>query len=245
MRVKDRSRTSGHRVGGRMSDENKGKPSKSVMGNLPSTRPTRMARRRDGEPAANGTARPAGRRRARRRSPKAEGEAAAKATPATAEGRRRSRRRQPRGRSRRPPPRRRRRPEPRAVRSGSPSLDAAKKPSRTRAPRAGRRRRPRAPSSSPRRSRRPASWPRSASPSAARRSSAPWTACRSRSYRLARRAPRARFPRAESPRTHRGERGTQCGLRATGANRTYQTSVALLSLREPVSSPRRHRRKHR
>ena len=28
-----------------MSDEDKGKPSKSVMGNLPSTRPQRMGRR--------------------------------------------------------------------------------------------------------------------------------------------------------------------------------------------------------
>jgi hypothetical protein len=35
-----------------MSDEDKGKPTKSVMGNLPSTRPTRMARRRDGDPVS-------------------------------------------------------------------------------------------------------------------------------------------------------------------------------------------------
>ena len=35
-----------------MSDEDKGKPAKSVMGNLPSTRPTRMARRRDGDPVS-------------------------------------------------------------------------------------------------------------------------------------------------------------------------------------------------
>src|SRR5829696_2646418 len=39
-----------------MSDRDKGKPSKSVMGNLPSTRPTRMGRRRDGEPTADGEA---------------------------------------------------------------------------------------------------------------------------------------------------------------------------------------------
>src|SRR5688572_22524145 len=46
-----------HRVGGRMSDKDKAKPTKSVMGNLPSTRPTRMARRRDGEPVSgNGEA---------------------------------------------------------------------------------------------------------------------------------------------------------------------------------------------
>ena len=35
-----------------MSDKDKAKPAKSVMGNLPSTRPTRMARRRDGEPVS-------------------------------------------------------------------------------------------------------------------------------------------------------------------------------------------------
>jgi hypothetical protein len=98
-----------------MSDEKKGKPAKSVMGNLPSTRPTRMARRRDGEPAANGTAEP--KRAAAKTKPKA-GAAKAKPTRATpkAVGK-------PATKAER---------KPRAVRSGSPSLDAAKKkPSRT------------------------------------------------------------------------------------------------------------------
>ena len=159
-----------------MSDEKKGKPAKNVMGNLPSTRPTRMARRRDGEPAANGTA---GAREAGGREDQAEGE--------RREGRRRSRRgRRPRpwaswptkaerkqtataGPKRTPSPEAAA-PKPRAVRSGSPSLDAANKPEADPAPRAsshaaeGRRAR------DDRRSRRPASWRRSASPSAVRKS---------------------------------------------------------------------------
>jgi hypothetical protein len=116
-----------------MSDENKGKPSKSVMGNLPSTRPTRMARRRDGEPAANGTtaAEPA----AAERKP-----AAAKRKPAAAKAKPRS---APKAAAK-PGPKARARPKavadaapktakPRAVRSGSPSLVTAKK--RSKAPR--------------------------------------------------------------------------------------------------------------
>ena len=39
-----------------MSDKDKSRPTKSVMGNLPSTRPTRMARRRDGEATAEAPA---------------------------------------------------------------------------------------------------------------------------------------------------------------------------------------------
>jgi len=98
-----------------MSDQNKGKSSKSVMGNLPSTRPTRMGRRRDGEPAAQteptAKTEPAAKPKpkpAKRPAPKAKANptprAAAKAKPQSA-------------------------PKPRAVRSGSPSLDAAKKQS--------------------------------------------------------------------------------------------------------------------
>ena len=91
-----------------MSDEDKGKPSKSVMGNLPSTRPQRMARRRDGDPVSRAAAKPT------RATPKAVGKPAtpakpkpkAKATQAA----------EPKAA-----------PKPRAVRSGSPSLAAKKK----------------------------------------------------------------------------------------------------------------------
>ena len=103
-----------------MSDENKGKPSKSVMGNLPSTRPTRMARRRDGEPAANGTAEP--KPAAAKTKPKA---SATKAAPAKAKARPKPKARPAAAAD--PAPKTAR---PRAVRSGSPSLDAAKKPSK-------------------------------------------------------------------------------------------------------------------
>jgi hypothetical protein len=103
-----------------MSDEDKAKPSKSVMGNLPSTRPTRMARRRDGEPVsgaaeAKAPARPkaAPKRAAKptRATPKAVGKPGAKAKPKPKPAAKAG------GGS-----------KPRAVRSGSPSLDAAKKP---------------------------------------------------------------------------------------------------------------------
>ena len=104
-----------------MSDENKGKPSKSVMGNLPSTRPTRMARRRDGEPAANGSAAP--KPAAAKTKPKA---SAAKATPAKPKPKPKPRARPAAAAD--PAPKTAR---PRAVRSGSPSLDAAKKPTRS------------------------------------------------------------------------------------------------------------------
>ena len=91
-----------------MSDEDKAKPSKSVMGNLPSTRPQRMARRRDGDPVSRAAAKPT------RATPKAVGKPAtpakpkpkAKATQAA----------EPKAA-----------PKPRAVRSGSPSLAAKKK----------------------------------------------------------------------------------------------------------------------
>jgi hypothetical protein len=109
-----------------MSDENKGKPSKSVMGNLPSTRPTRMGRRRDGEPAGNGTAKPK--------------PAAAKAKPRTSAAKAKSKptRATPKAvgkptataGAKRKPATDAAAPKPRAVRSGSPSLDAAKKSSR-------------------------------------------------------------------------------------------------------------------
>jgi len=83
-----------------MSDEDKGKPAKSVMGNLPSTRPTRMARRRDGDPVSGSAgAKPEPKPKAApKRAPKPKA-AAAKSSGA----------------------------KPKAVRSGSPSLDAAKK----------------------------------------------------------------------------------------------------------------------
>ena len=106
-----------------MSDKDKAKPAKSVMGNLPSTRPTRMARRRDGAPVSGSgetkaPARPkAAPKKPTRATPKAAGRPAAKARPKTA---------RPKAASGT---------KPRAVRSGSPSLDAAKKPRpRRRAP---------------------------------------------------------------------------------------------------------------
>ena len=96
-----------------MSNEKKGKPAKNVMGNLPSTRPTRMARRRDGQPAANGTAKPK--------------PAPAKAKPKASAAKAKPTRATPKAAGK---PAEAAAPKPRAVRSGSPSLDAAKKPSR-------------------------------------------------------------------------------------------------------------------
>jgi hypothetical protein len=108
-----------------MSDKDKAKPSKSVMGNLPSTRPTRMARRRDGEPVSGtGEAKPRPKaaaktaRKPTQATPKAVGKPAAKsaskpkaaARPKATAGTKASGS------------------KPRAVRSGSPSLDAKKKP---------------------------------------------------------------------------------------------------------------------
>ena len=99
-----------------MSDEDKAKPAKSVMGNLPSTRPTRMARRRDGDPVSGPAEAkpeprpkrtPKAKAKPTRATPKATGKPAANATakPKAAASSA----------------------KPRAVRSGSPSLDAAKK----------------------------------------------------------------------------------------------------------------------
>jgi hypothetical protein len=113
-----------------MSDEDKAEPAKSVMGNLPSTRPTRMARRRDGDAAAKPVEAP----------PKPRAKAAAKparAKPRTAAKPKTAAKARPAAKRKTPA-----RPKagaaatkPRAVRSGSPSLDAAKKK-----PRAQRRR---------------------------------------------------------------------------------------------------------
>jgi len=95
-----------------MSDEDKGKPAKSVMGNLPSTRPTRMARRRDGDPVSGSAgAKPEPKPKAApKRAPKPKAAAAkssgAKPKAATAKSSGA---------------------KPKAVRSGSPSLDAVKK----------------------------------------------------------------------------------------------------------------------
>ena len=93
-----------------MSDEDKGKPSKSVMGNLPSTRPQRIGRRRDGDPVSRAAAKPT------RATPKAVGKPATPAKPKP-----------------KPKPKpaeaaaAKAAPKPRAVRSGSPSLAAKKK----------------------------------------------------------------------------------------------------------------------
>ena len=99
-----------------MTDKDKAKPAKNVMGNLPSTRPTRMARRRDGEPTRatpKATGRPAakaGTKTTTKPAPRAKAAPKAKAKPRpTAEVRATAT------------------PKPRAVRSGSPSLAAAKK----------------------------------------------------------------------------------------------------------------------
>jgi hypothetical protein len=92
-----------------MSDEDKAKPSKSVMGNLPSTRPQRIGRRRDGDPVSRAAAKPT------RATPKAVGKPATPAKPKP----------RPKAAQAAEP---KAAPKPRAVRSGSPSL-AKKKPS--------------------------------------------------------------------------------------------------------------------
>ena len=92
-----------------MSDEDKAKPSKSVMGNLPSTRPQRIGRRRDGDPVSRAAAKPT------RATPKAVGKPATPAKPKP----------KPNAAQAAEP---KAAPKPRAVRSGSPSL-AKKKPS--------------------------------------------------------------------------------------------------------------------
>ena len=95
-----------------MSDEDKGKPSKSVMGNLPSTRPQRMARRRDGDPVSRAAAKPT------RATPKAVGK------PATPDKPKPKPTPKPKAAQAAEP---KAAPKPRAVRSGSPSLAAKKK----------------------------------------------------------------------------------------------------------------------
>ena len=92
-----------------MSDDDKAKPSKSVMGNLPSTRPQRIGRRRDGDPVSRAAAKPT------RATPKAVGKPATPAEPKP----------KPKAAQAAEP---KAAPKPRAVRSGSPSL-AKKKPS--------------------------------------------------------------------------------------------------------------------
>jgi hypothetical protein len=105
-----------------MSDKDKAKPSKSVMGNLPATRPTRMARRRDGDPVSRAEEAPAKPRASTKARPKPAAKSPAKtkakakpsttrpaAKPKAAAGEKAA--------------------KPRAVRSGSPSLAAAKKKS--------------------------------------------------------------------------------------------------------------------
>ena len=92
-----------------MSDEDKAKPSKSVMGNLPSTRPQRIGRRRDGDPVSRAAAKPT------RATPKAVGKPATPAKPKPKA--KAAQAAEPKAA-----------PKPRAVRSGSPSL-AKKKPS--------------------------------------------------------------------------------------------------------------------
>ena len=103
-----------------MSDDDKAKPSKSVMGNLPATRPTRMARRRDGDPVtrAEETPKPA------RASTKARPKAAAK-SPAKTKAKAKSKSTRPAAKPKAATGDKAA--KPRAVRSGSPSLAAKKK----------------------------------------------------------------------------------------------------------------------
>jgi hypothetical protein len=99
-----------------MSDKDKSKPSKSVMGNLPSTRPTRMARRRDGDATGTPAEAPAQTAsKTARAKPRPKPKTAAKPKAAT-----RPKTARPKAEAATS--------KPRAVRSGSPSLDAAKKP---------------------------------------------------------------------------------------------------------------------
>jgi hypothetical protein len=105
-----------------MSDKDKANPTKSVMGNLPSTRPTRMARRRDGDPVAKPDPSPA--RASAKARPKAASKTATKPTRAKQKQRPAVKAKEPAAAT-----------KPRAVRSGSPSLDAAnRKRSSRRAP---------------------------------------------------------------------------------------------------------------
>jgi hypothetical protein len=101
-----------------MSDEDDAKPAKSVMGNLPATRPTRMARRRDGEPVSRTEEAPAPARA--KPGPKAAAKTKAKPAAKTKAGTGAAKAGGDGAK------------KPRAVRSGSPSLAAAKKESKGR-----------------------------------------------------------------------------------------------------------------
>ena len=114
-----------------MSDKDKAKPSKSVMGNLPATRPTRMARRRDGDPVTRAEEAPAPAKP--RASTKARPKPAAK-SPAKAKAKAKAKTSTTRQAAKPKAAAGEKTAKPRAVRSGSPSLAAAKKKS-TRTPR--------------------------------------------------------------------------------------------------------------
>ena len=105
-----------------MSDEDKGKPAKSVMGNLPSTRPTRMARRRDGDPVSGSAgAKPEPKPKAAPK-PEPKPKAAPKRAPKPKAAAAKSSGAKPKAATAKSSGA-----KPNAVRSGSPSLDAAKK----------------------------------------------------------------------------------------------------------------------
>jgi hypothetical protein len=105
-----------------MSDKDKAKPSKSVMGNLPATRPTRMARRRDGDPVTRAEEAPAKPRSSTKARPKAAAKSPAKAKAKAKASTTRSAAKPKAAAGEKAT-------KPRAVRSGSPSLAAAKKKS--------------------------------------------------------------------------------------------------------------------
>jgi hypothetical protein len=111
-----------------------GAEGKSVMGNLPSTRPTRMARRRDGEPAANGTAAETTASAPAARAPRATAKKARATAAAKKDERRATATAKPRAKADAPraDATRAKAEGPRAVRSGSPSLAAAKERKRPR-----------------------------------------------------------------------------------------------------------------
>jgi hypothetical protein len=109
-----------------MSDKDKAKPSKSVMGNLPATRPTRMARRRDGDPVTRGDEAPAKPRAGTKARPKPAAKSPAK-TKAKAKAKTKTSTTRPAAKPKAASGEKAA--KPRAVRSGSPSLAAAKKKS--------------------------------------------------------------------------------------------------------------------
>ena len=200
----------------------------SVLGNLP-------ADAADAHSAASARARPrAPAQREAAQTARAEGRATAQ-----------DRRAKPRPRRQRPSRRRRRRGRDsdaeaaRAARAAARLRPGSPRP-RTAVP-AGRRA---APSSSRPPSRRPASSPRSASPSAASCSSARPAGSRARRRRDARRAVHLLVAaRRIAVGSTAANGGTNSGTMPRGRIDRGSPVVALLSLREPVSSPRRHRRK--